>query len=218
MPARRQSSVCHGVKVRSRLAWPAFARCCLAFGPRLHLDSPWARHRNRRAGRLAGSFQRVSTVSHRIRPEQCNQAEEPNMSNTDTSNQNRVKHARAAVFAYLQAKGLDTHACPLSDDEALIDLLTDLRHYAAAFGIDYERMSEQSETDARTRDQNRNIGTYIRPPPGWNLGCHEFSRRVARSAGGGAAPSAEAGRILCGRGRRSPRGGWSKAAFGPERT
>jgi hypothetical protein len=54
-----------------------------------------------------------------------------------TTNQQRTDAASLALAAYMQAKGLDEDASLQSLSETLTDLITDLRHYAAAEEIDF---------------------------------------------------------------------------------
>ena len=60
-------------------------------------------------------------------------------------NQDRAEAASMALTTYMEAKGLDREPCPQSVHETMTDLLTDLRHFSAAAGVDFSvafRMSE----------------------------------------------------------------------------
>lgn len=59
------------------------------------------------------------------------------MTTTRTNNRERANAASMALAAYMQAKDLDGDPCPQSMSETMIDLLTDLRHFAATEAIDF---------------------------------------------------------------------------------
>ncbi|HRA90209.1 MAG: hypothetical protein KDA91_24280 [Planctomycetaceae bacterium] len=60
-------------------------------------------------------------------------------------NQDRVEAASMSLTTYMEAKGLDGDPCPQSVNETMIDLLTDLRHFSAAAGIDFSEAVRISE-------------------------------------------------------------------------
>ena len=60
-------------------------------------------------------------------------------------NMDRAEAASMAVTTYMQAKGLDRVPCPQSADETMTDLLTDLRHFSATSGVDFNAAVRISE-------------------------------------------------------------------------
>lgn len=67
------------------------------------------------------------------------------MKRTNGNNFQRVMTAMRVVYAYMEAKGLDRVPCPQSANEAMTDLLTDLRHFSATSGIDFSEAVRISE-------------------------------------------------------------------------
>lgn len=59
------------------------------------------------------------------------------MSQTSHSNEQRIASARAALVAYQRAKSRQRPSLPPPTDETLIDILTDLRHWATAGGTEF---------------------------------------------------------------------------------
>ncbi len=60
-------------------------------------------------------------------------------------NLERAEAASMALTTYMEAKGLDRVPCPQSENEAMTDLLTDLKHFSATSGVDFSAAVRISE-------------------------------------------------------------------------
>ena len=67
------------------------------------------------------------------------------MTKTRTTNQERADAASMALSMYIEAKGLDGNPCAQSLHETMTDLLTDLRHFSATSGVDFNAAVRISE-------------------------------------------------------------------------
>ena len=67
------------------------------------------------------------------------------MTKTRTTNQERADAASMALSMYIQSRGLDGNPCAQSHYETMTDLLTDLRHFSAASGVDFTAAVRISE-------------------------------------------------------------------------
>ena len=70
---------------------------------------------------------------------------ETTMTTTRIMNMDRSEAVSMALTTYMQAKGLDRVPCSQSADETMTDLLTDLRHFSATSGVDFNAAVRISE-------------------------------------------------------------------------
>lgn len=61
-------------------------------------------------------------------------------------NQQRASAASSALHAYSQFQGIQGRSASVPYEEAMIDLLTDLRHLSARFEIDFEKILRISQS------------------------------------------------------------------------